>query len=148
MRLGYSLEGFCLSMIDDDPASLPQRRRREGTAGSIRGTVEDDRAPWDLCWLKDLKIENIDLNRKQLTIEAAYSKNRETQTIPLHSKLVAALQKGFSRVEAGWYLKPGKGSLCGQSELRLQTLVSVLICPPLCHTPCGIPLLQGWGWQG
>jgi integrase len=38
-----------------------------------------------------LKKENVDLRRKQLTIEAAYSKNRQTQTIPLHSKLIEPL---------------------------------------------------------
>jgi integrase len=39
-----------------------------------------------------LKKDNVDLQRRLLTVEAAYSKNGETETIPLHSKLVEALR--------------------------------------------------------
>jgi integrase len=39
-----------------------------------------------------LKKENVDLARRLVTIEAAYSKNGETQTIPIHSRLVEPLR--------------------------------------------------------
>jgi len=39
-----------------------------------------------------LKWENVDLHRKVLTIEVLYAKNKETETIPLHSKLFDALK--------------------------------------------------------
>jgi integrase len=42
-----------------------------------------------------LKWENVDLERRFITIEATYSKNREVQTIPIHSKLLAALKELF-----------------------------------------------------
>ena len=56
-----------------------------------------------------LKIENIDLKRKQLTIEAAYSKNRDTQTIPLHSKLVAPLQDRIRESRSGLVFETREG---------------------------------------
>lgn len=43
-----------------------------------------------------LKWDNVDLHRRLITIEAVYSKNRETQTIPIHSKLFAVLQQLWS----------------------------------------------------
>jgi integrase len=39
-----------------------------------------------------LKKDSVNLSRCLLTIEAAYSKNGETQTIPIHSKLVEPLR--------------------------------------------------------
>ena len=39
-----------------------------------------------------LKWANVDLDRRVLTIEALYAKNKETETIPLHSKLFEALK--------------------------------------------------------
>ena len=46
-----------------------------------------------------LKKKNVDLGRQLLTIEAAYSKNLETQTIPLHSKLVEPLRAGMEATQ-------------------------------------------------
>jgi integrase len=43
-----------------------------------------------------LKCANVDIHRRLITIEAIYSKNRETQTIPIHSKLFAVLQQLWS----------------------------------------------------
>src|SRR5262249_54445397 len=40
-----------------------------------------------------LKWDNINLERKLLTVEAAYAKNGETETIPMNSKLVEAFQR-------------------------------------------------------
>ena len=39
-----------------------------------------------------LKKDNVDLRRRLLTIEAVYSKNGQTQTIPIHSRLVHPLR--------------------------------------------------------
>ena len=39
-----------------------------------------------------LKKENVDLENGLLTIEAAYSKNGKTQTIPIHSCLIEPLR--------------------------------------------------------
>ena len=50
-----------------------------------------------------LKKQSVDLVRKRLTIEAAYSKNRETPDNPLHSKLVEPLRH---------FLESGEGSYC------------------------------------
>jgi integrase len=40
-----------------------------------------------------LKWENVDLERRLLTVEAAYAKNKETETIPMNSKLAEALRE-------------------------------------------------------
>ena len=40
-----------------------------------------------------LKWENVDIEHKLLTVEAAYAKNRETETIPMNSKLVEGLKR-------------------------------------------------------
>jgi len=56
-----------------------------------------------------LKTENVDVKRKQLTIEAAYSKNRDTQTIPLHSKLVAPLQERILESRGGLVFETREG---------------------------------------
>ena len=56
-----------------------------------------------------LKVENVDIRRKQLTIEAAYSKNRETQTSPLHSKLVAPLEDRIRESQGGVVFETREG---------------------------------------
>jgi integrase len=56
-----------------------------------------------------LKVENVNIGRKQLTIEAAYSKNRDTQTIPLHSKLVAPLQERIRESRGGLVFETREG---------------------------------------
>jgi integrase len=50
-----------------------------------------------------LKWENIDLERKLLTVEAAYAKNRETETIPMNSRLVEAL-RALKKSKTGEYV--------------------------------------------
>jgi integrase len=50
-----------------------------------------------------LKWDNVDLDRKVLTIEALYAKNKETETIPLHSKLFDAL-KAMQAQQQGDYV--------------------------------------------
>ena len=44
-----------------------------------------------------LKWESLDFDRKQITIEAAYAKNGETQTLPMRSKLVEPLKVMLER---------------------------------------------------
>jgi integrase len=39
-----------------------------------------------------LRWKNVDFKRRELTVEAAYSKNNETQAIPMNSKLLEALK--------------------------------------------------------
>jgi integrase len=56
-----------------------------------------------------LKVENVDINRKQITIEAVYSKNREAQTIPLHSKLVAPLENLIRKSRTGLMFETSEG---------------------------------------
>ena len=56
-----------------------------------------------------LKVENVDIGRKQLTIEGAYSKNQETQTIPLHSKLVTLLQNRIRESRSGLVFETREG---------------------------------------
>jgi integrase len=40
-----------------------------------------------------LSRENVDLKGKTLTVQATYAKNKESRTIPLNSKLYAALER-------------------------------------------------------
>lgn len=54
-----------------------------------------------------LKKDNVNLSRRLLTIEAAYSKNGETQTIPIHSKLVEPLRAAMKR-SRGEYVFEGR----------------------------------------
>lgn len=44
-----------------------------------------------------MKWDNVDFDRKQITVVAAYAKNGETQTLPMHSKLVGPLKAIFER---------------------------------------------------
>jgi integrase len=46
-----------------------------------------------------LRKDSVNLSRRLLTIEAAYSKNGETQTIPIHSKLVEVLRLRIAESE-------------------------------------------------
>ena len=57
-----------------------------------------------------LKKKNVDLGRQLLTIEAAYSKNLETQTIPLHSKLVEPLRAGMEATQGKFLFARGDGT--------------------------------------
>ncbi|MCI0625908.1 MAG: site-specific integrase [Acidobacteria bacterium] len=61
---------------------------------------------------------NVDLSRRLLTIEAAYSKNGETQTIPIHSKLLRPLKERMqeSRSEHVFERKDGKQIAFEQSD--------------------------------
>jgi hypothetical protein len=53
------------------------------------------------------------LDRRLLTIEAAYSKNRETQTIPLHSKLVEPLKARMAESKGELlFAKPDGNPIC------------------------------------
>ena len=76
-----------------------------------------------------LKWENVDLGRKILTTEALYAKNKETETIPLHSKLFEAL-KTMQAQRQGDYV-----FACDQSGPPLHWPASVLSCATLHRTP-------------
>jgi integrase len=54
-----------------------------------------------------LKKDSVNLSRCLLTIEAAYSKNGETQTIPIHSKLVEPL-RAVMKGSRGEYVFEGR----------------------------------------
>jgi integrase len=80
-----------------------------------------------------LKKENVDLARRLLTIEAAYSKNGETQTIPIHSRLVeplrarmleSASESVFCRKdgEAGRSIRTAFENACKRTGLKDVTL--------------------------
>ena len=81
-----------------------------------------------------LKVENVDIRRRQLTIEAAYSKNRDMQTIPLRSKLAVPLQDRIQE-RAGLVFETREGkpirsvrsaftNACERANLSGVTLVS------------------------
>ena len=50
-----------------------------------------------------LKWENVDLERRFLTVEAAYAKNKETEAIPMNAKLVEALRE-LKKSKVGEYV--------------------------------------------
>src|SRR5262249_39324024 len=56
-----------------------------------------------------LRKENVDLKRKLLTIEAAYSKNKETDTIPIHSKLLEPLKARMQESSGSLVFERGQG---------------------------------------
>ncbi len=95
-----------------------------------------------------LKARNVDIGRKQLTIEAAYSENRETHTIPLHSRLVAPVQDRTqeSRGELMFENREGKPILSVRTAFTNACQRANL--SDVTPTLCGTPSLQGWGWQG
>jgi integrase len=66
-----------------------------------------------------LKWENVDLNRRLITIEAVYSKNREALTIPIHSKLFAVLLQLWSNRKGEYvFAKPNGEALRSVRSVR------------------------------
>jgi integrase len=56
-----------------------------------------------------LKWENVDFERKQITIEAAYAKSGDTQTVPWHSRLVEPLKALFESRRNEWVFPRPEG---------------------------------------
>ena len=71
-----------------------------------------------------LKVANVDIRRKQLTIEAAYSKNREPQAIPLHSKLVTPLENRIRESRPGLVFENREGKALHSVQGRVSNSAS------------------------
>jgi integrase len=56
-----------------------------------------------------LRKENVDLENRLLTIEAAYSKNGKTQTLPIHSCLIEPLRARMQESNSDWLFPGPKG---------------------------------------
>jgi integrase len=56
-----------------------------------------------------LRKENVDLENRLLTIEAAYSKNGKTQTLPIHSCLIEPLRARMQLSNGDWLFPGPKG---------------------------------------
>jgi integrase len=57
-----------------------------------------------------LQWENVDFRRREITVLAPYSKNKETQTIPLHSKLIELLLELHKSRKNEWVFTDSHGS--------------------------------------
>ena len=84
-----------------------------------------------------LKKENVDLENGLLTIEAAYSKNGKTQTMPIHSCLIDPLRVRLMDSTSN-YLFPGpKGKPMHDIRPRSRTPASPQeSVEKSLHTPC------------